>query len=172
MWNQILTSLYRSGRRLVPIWDWPDILPNWSVIFSSQSTEDTIPDMEFGTTHFVRVSSSQNFLNGRRLQNRKQNKHRNWIRMRENGSSLNFISLQNPSVDKNWVCRHCLSAAVLPLKMMPCIMFWSIQTFSVNGKFTEHYHVFCAWIDLFTIFVCSHYGPSQVTSSFWLCNVR
>ena len=41
-------------------------------------------------------------------------------------------------------------------------MFWSIQTFSVNGKFTEHYHIFCAcflWTlpHLFTIFNCSHY---------------
>ena len=36
-------------------------------------------------------------------------------------------------------------------------MFQTIQTFSVNGKFTEHYHIFCARIDLFTIFVCSHY---------------
>ena len=34
-----------------------------------------------------------------------------------------------------------LSAAVLPLKMM-CTMFRSIQTFSVNGKFTECYHIF------------------------------
>ena len=51
------------------------------------------------------------------------------------------------------------SAAVLPLKMMLCTMFRSIQTFSVNGKFTERYHIFCAWIDLFTIFVCSHYRP-------------
>ena len=39
-------------------------------------------------------------------------------------------------------------------------MFRSIQTFSVNGKFTERYHFFCARIDLlFTIFVCSRYGP-------------
>ena len=51
------------------------------------------------------------------------------------------------------------SAAVLPLKMMPCTMFWSIQTFSANGKFTERYHIFCARIDLFTIFVCSRYRP-------------
>ena len=67
-----------------------------------------------------------------------------------------------------------LSAAVLLLKTMPCTMFQSIQTFSVNGKFTERYHIFCACIDLlFTIFGCAHYRLSynQVTSSFWLCNV-
>ena len=29
------------------------------------------------------------------------------------------------------------SAAVVPLKMMPCMMFRSIQTFYGNGKFTE-----------------------------------
>ena len=52
------------------------------------------------------------------------------------------------------------SAAVLPLKMLPCTMFRSIQTFSVNGKFTERYHIFCARINLlFTIFFCSRYRP-------------
>ena len=53
--NQILTNPYRSGRRLVPVSlsDWPDILRNWSVIFSGQSMEDTIPDMEFGTTQYA-----------------------------------------------------------------------------------------------------------------------
>ena len=44
---------YRSGRRLVPVSDWPDILPNWSVIFSGQLMEDTIPDMEFGTKQYA-----------------------------------------------------------------------------------------------------------------------
>ena len=51
------------------------------------------------------------------------------------------------------------SAAVFPLNMLPCTMFQSMQTFSVNGRFTERYHIFCAQIDLFTIFVCSHYRP-------------
>ena len=37
-------------------------------------------------------------------------------------------------------------------------MFRFIQTFSVTGKFTERYHIFCARIDLlFTIFVYSRY---------------
>ena len=41
------------------------------------------------------------------------------------------------------------SGAVLSLKkMLPCTMFWSVQTFSVNSKFTERYHIFCARIDL------------------------
>ena len=45
-----------------------------------------------------------------------------------------------------------LAAAVLHLKTIPCMMFQSIQTFSVNSKFTEHYHILCARIDLlFTI---------------------
>ena len=38
---------------MVPASDWPDILPNWSVVFSDQSTEDTIPDMEFGTKQYA-----------------------------------------------------------------------------------------------------------------------
>ena len=54
--------------------------------------------------------------------------------------------------------------------MMRCTMFRSIQTCSVNGKFTERYHIFCARIDLFTIFVCSRYRPwlsyNQVTYHF------
>ena len=112
------------------------------MIFSGQSTEDTMPDMETGTkqyAYFVCVQYYQNLLKGRILRNRKQNKRRHRIRMRENGGSLdfNFISLLNPVVDENWV--PASSAAVLPLKMMPCTMFRSIQTFSVNGKFTERY---------------------------------
>ena len=77
--------------------------------------------------------------------------------MRENASSLdfNFISLLNPAVDKNWVYRHHLLQFFLEQ-----MMFRSIQTFSVTSKFTEHYHIFCARIDLlFTIFVCSRYRP-------------
>ena len=49
------------------------------------------------------------------------------------------------------------SAAVLPLKMMLCTMFRSIQTFSVNGKFTERYHIFARIDLLFAIFVCLCY---------------
>ena len=41
----------RSTCKLV--WDWPDILPNWSVIFSGQSMEDTIPDMEYETKQYA-----------------------------------------------------------------------------------------------------------------------
>ena len=38
-------------------------------------------------------------------------------------------------------------------------MFWSIQIFAVNSRFTEGYHIFCAWMDLLTIFICSRYRP-------------
>ena len=46
--NRILTVWKKIGYciRLV-------ILPNWSVIFSGQLTEDTIPDMEFGTKQYA-----------------------------------------------------------------------------------------------------------------------
>ena len=44
---------YRSGRRLVPVSDWPDILPNWSVVFSGESMEDMIPDMESGAKQYA-----------------------------------------------------------------------------------------------------------------------
>ena len=62
------------------------------------------------------------------------------------------------------------SAAVLPLKMMLCTVFQSIQTFSVNGKFTERYHIFCARIDLLlTIFICSCYRPLLHHFVFVMC---
>ena len=37
------------------------------------------------------------------------------VRMRENSGSLNFnfISLPNPAVDENWVCRHRLQQLIL-----------------------------------------------------------
>ena len=41
---------------LVFILDWPEkshTLPNWSVIFSSQSTEDTILEMGFGMMQYA-----------------------------------------------------------------------------------------------------------------------
>ena len=116
-WKKKMINLnlnpYRFGRRLVPVADWPDILPNWSMIFSGQTTENTIPYMEFRTTqhaYFVSVKYHPNLLKGRRLRNRKQNTRQHRIRMRENGGSLdfNFISLLNPTVDENWVCRHRL----------------------------------------------------------------
>ena len=36
-----------------------------------------------------------------------------WIQIRENGSSLNFISLLNSAVGENWVCQHCLLQFIL-----------------------------------------------------------
>ena len=85
--------------------------------------------------------------------------HQHWIWMRENGSSLNFNSLLNPAEDEDWVCQHRLMQFFLE-KIMRWTMFRSIQTFSVNGIFTERYHIFCAWTDLlFTIFVSSRYRP-------------
>ena len=70
-----------------------------------------------------------------------ENKTRqHWIRMRENGGSLdfNFILLLNPAVDENWVYQHRL-------------LFQSILTFSVTNKFTEHCHIFCAQIEYFCL---------------------
>ena len=60
-----------------------------------------------------------------------------------------------------------LSAAVLPLKTMPCTMFQSIQTFSVNGKFTECYHIFCAQIDLF-LFSSAHVIDHELQSGYFI----
>ena len=69
------------------------------------------------------VRINQNLLKCRRLRSCKQNTLWHQIRMRENGSSFNFnfISLPNPAVDKNWVCRH-------HLLIMPHTMFRFIQT--------------------------------------------
>ena len=75
--------------------------------------------------------------------------------MRENGDSLdfNFISLPNPTVDKNWVCRH-------RLLIVTHTMFRSIHTL-----YEQHIYwmfpLFCVWVDFcFTIFVCSLMGDS------------
>ena len=59
------------------------------------------------------------------------------------------------------------SAAALPLKIMPCTMFRSIQTFSVNSKFTEHYHFFGARIDLFT-FSSAHITDHELQSGYFI----
>ena len=40
IWNKIDSRIRQATDR-------PDVLPNWSVIFPSQTTEDMIPDMEF-----------------------------------------------------------------------------------------------------------------------------
>ena len=54
------------------------------------------------------VSIYHNSLKGTRLRNQKQNAHWHRIQTRENDDSLNFISLWNPAVDGNCVCRHHL----------------------------------------------------------------
>ena len=81
------------------------------------------------------------------------------IRVRENGSSLNFnfISLLNSVVDENWVCRHHLQQFIL---RKWCRMWCSdLCKLFENGKFTtETFPLFCARIDLFIIFVCSPYS--------------
>ena len=83
--------------------------------------------------------------------------------------STNERKWQQPWLQLSLVTKSCgswelglptSSAAVLTLKMIPCTMLWSVQTFSVNCKFTERYHTFCACIDLLlTIFICSRYRP-------------
>ena len=59
------------------------------------------------------------------------------------------------------------AAAVLPLKIMPCTMVRSIQTFYVNGKFTERYHIFCAWIDLLWLFSSAHIIDRELQSGYY-----
>ena len=46
-------------------------------------------------------------------------------------------------------------------------MFQSVQTFSVNGKFTEHYHIFCARIDFFTI-LFAHVIDCELLSGYFI----
>ena len=127
---------------MVPVWDWPDILPNWSVIFSGQSMEVTIVSVYF-----------QNLLKGTKHVWTPNTNERKWRQPRLQ------LHLVTKSRGRRELGLPTWSAAVLPLKMMPCTTFPSIQTFSVNGNFTERYHISCARIDLFTIFVCSRYRP-------------
>ena len=60
------------------------------------------------------------------------------------------------------------SAAVLPLKMMPCTMFRSIQTFSVNGKFTERYHFFVHGQTFFSLFQSVHVIDRELQSGYFI----
>ena len=60
------------------------------------------------------------------------------------------------------------SAAVLPLKMMPCTMFRSIQNFSVNGKFTERYHIFLCMDRPFLLFTSAHVIDHEIQSGYFI----
>ena len=60
------------------------------------------------------------------------------------------------------------SAAVLPLKMMLWTMFQSIQTFSVNGKFTERYHIFLCMDRPFLLFTSAHVIDRELQSGYFI----
>ena len=64
-------------------------------------------------------------------------KHTSTQNMNERKWPLPQLQLITKSCVRQELGLPTSSAAVLPLKMMPCTMFQSIQTFSVNGKFTE-----------------------------------
>ena len=90
-----------------------------------------------------------------------------WVQMRENGGSLdfNFISLLNPTVDENWICRLHLLQFFLQKwyhsNHARCsdlfkLFMWTANLLNVSIC----YHILCARIDLiFTIFICSRYRP-------------
>ena len=46
------------------------------------------------------------------------------------------------------------------------MMFWCSQTFYVNGKFTELYHIFCARID-FLLFLSAHIIDRELQSGYY-----
>ena len=61
------------------------------------------------------------------------------------------------------------SAAVLPLKMMPCMMFWPIHFLWMTNLLNVTMF-FCARIDLLLpIFVCSRYRPLLHHFGFVMC---
>ena len=135
------------------------------MIISGQLTQDMIPDMELGTTHYaLSVSIYQNLLKGRWL-----------LRVRENGGSLdfNFISLPNPAVDENWVCWHHLKQFI-PGKWCH-IQWFDLFKLFVNGILPEHFHFFlCVYGYTFCLFYRSsatfkllhHFG---FVCSRWCC---
>ena len=79
-------------------------------------------------------------LKGRRLRNQKQNASTPNTNDRKRQQPR--LHLVTKSRGRRELGLPTSSSAVLPLKMMPCTMFRSIQTSSVNGKFTERYHIF------------------------------
>ena len=95
------------------------------------------------------------------------------IQVTENDSSLdfNFLVTLNCTVDKNLVCRHRLLQFIF--EKWRHVRGSDLCKLFVNGKFTKRFHFFGAWIDLFIIFVCSHYSLwatiRLLHHQFWLC---
>ena len=136
------------------------------MIISGQLTQDMIPDMELGTTHYaLSVSIYQNLLKGRWLQNQNKNVGWHWIWVRENGGSLdfNFISLPNPAVDENWVCWHHLKQFI-PGKWCH-IQWFDLFKLFVNGILPEHFHFFLC-VYGYTLFLSAHFIDRQLHSSY------
>lgn len=97
-------------------------LANWSVIFSSQWTEGMIPEKGFGTTPYTYL------LEGAKLQNWKQIAHWHQVWMRKKATTLIWTS---SCYQVWWWIRTGLTSicfAVHLQKMMPPMLFWSIQT--------------------------------------------
>ena len=123
--------------------------------------------MELGMTQYASsVSVYQNLLKGRRLWNPKRafTLNMNERKWQQPQFHLHLITKSHG----RWELGLLISSAAIHLrKMMPRMMFRSIQTFFVvNGTFTERFHLcvcvcvcVCARIDFhFTIFVCSLYN--------------
>ena len=127
------------------------------------------------TLSVCNISYYQNLVNGRRLQNQKQNMGRHRIQTIENGGSLNFnfISLLNPTVDENWVCRHCLLRSSFKNDAVYKVPIYSNffcewQIYGMLPHFLCTYRPSFRYFRLLTLWTVSY---NQVTSSFWLRNV-
>ena len=80
-----------------------------------------------------------------------------WEKMATASTSTSSILLLNPTVDENWLCRHCLLQFILG--KWCCVQYSDQFRLFVNGKFAKRFHFWGAQIDLlFIIFICSLYS--------------
>ena len=168
----------RSGRRSASISDWPEIAYFAKLIsnifrlvhggYDPRHWNLEWPSMPSLLAYYIRIYSKVEDY-----ETKNKTRVDSWIRVRENVSSLNFnfILLLNFAVDKNWVCRHHLLQFILGKWCH--IRCSELCKLFVNGKFTKRFHIFCAQIDLFIIFICSLYSPwatiRLLHHQFWLC---
>ena len=165
IWSWIQTNPCRSGRRSASVSGWPEIAYFAKLIsnifqlvhrgYDPRHWNLERPSMPSLLAYNIRIYSKVEDY-----ETKNKTCVDSWIWVRENGSSLdfNFILLLNFVVDKNWVCWHHLMQFILgKWCRVRCSELCKLFT---KRKFTKRFHIFCAQIDLFIIFICSLYSPS------------
>ena len=145
IWNQIQTNLYRSWRKSASVLDWPEISYFAKLISNILQLVDRGHDPRHRNLEHPSIPSllAYNIRIYSKVEDYEtENKTRvdTQIQVRENGSSLNFISLLTSMVDENWVWRHRLLQFILR-KWCRARCSQLCRLFE-NGKFTKRFHFF------------------------------